>query len=288
MNLAIKKSDFRILIIDDERDFLSSMEFWFRSQGYTVLTASSGIEGLEILKKTVPNIVFLDYLMPGIDGVQTLNRLRRMYPQLPVVMLTAHAREDVRVEAYKHGANGVFDKSLDFYKAEHLINTLVRVVSKERRRPVPARWRRLVWWLVLLFWVLVPLFFFSRLAQPQVCFGRHCIDVELAVSDEERARGLMFRSALPPDRGMLFIFPAEGLWPFWMKNTYIPLDVIWLNSGREIVETYARALPAPKLVEPPSFGGTQKARYAVEVPADFIRLHRIRVGDKVRFKWIFL
>jgi uncharacterized membrane protein (UPF0127 family) len=99
---------------------------------------------------------------------------------------------------------------------------------------------------------------------------------------------LMFRSALPPDTGMLFVFPEEGLWTFWMKNTYIPLDVVWLNDAREVVETYAMAMPAPGVPEPPSFGGTQKARYVVEVASDFIRAHKIRVGDKVRFQWIFL
>jgi uncharacterized membrane protein (UPF0127 family)/CheY-like chemotaxis protein len=283
-----KKSDFRILIIDDEKDFLSSMEFWFRSQGYTVLTAPGGREALEVLKKTVPNIIFLDYLMPDMNGVQVLGRLRRMYPHVPVVMLTAHAREDVRIEAYKVGANGVFDKSLDFYKAEHLINSLVRVVSKERRRPTVLRYRPRRWVAVLLALTLLSFLAIPRVLAPRVCFGDHCIRVELAVTPEQRTQGLMFRSALPPDTGMLFVFPEEGLWTFWMKNTYIPLDVVWLNDAREVVETYAMAMPAPGVPEPPSFGGTQKARYVVEVASDFIRAHKIRVGDKVRFQWIFL
>lgn len=285
---ADKKSDFRVLIIDDEKDFLSSMEFWFRSQGYTVLTAPGGREALEVLKKTVPNIIFLDYLMPDMNGVEVLARLRRMYPRIPVVMLTAHAREDVRIEAYKHGANGVFDKSLDFYKAEHLINSLVRVVSKERKKPVPFQCRRFCWSGLLLAAALLAAFVWPRAFIPQVCFGDKCIRVEMAISAQERSQGLMFRTSLPPDTGMLFVFPEEGLWTFWMKNTYIPLDVIWLDQARQVVETYAMALPAPGILEPPSFGGTQKARYVVEAASGFIRAHQIRVGDKARFKWIFL
>jgi uncharacterized membrane protein (UPF0127 family)/ActR/RegA family two-component response regulator len=283
-----KKSDFKVLIIDDEKDFLSSMEFWFRSQGYAVLTASGGPEALDVLKKTVPNIIFLDYLMPGMNGVEVLHRLRRMYPRIPVVMLTAHAREDVRIEAYKHGANGVFDKSLDFYKAEHLINSLVRVVSKERRKPAPFRCRRFCWVALALAVAGVSVFAALRFFSPQVCFGDRCIRVELAVSVQERSQGLMFRSSLPSGTGMLFVFPEEGLWPFWMKNTYMPLDVIWLNDAREVVETYAMALPASDAAQPPSFGGTQKARYVVEAAPGIIRAQQIRVGDKARFKWIFL
>jgi len=71
--------------------------------------------------------------------------------------------------------------------------------------------------------------------QPQVCFKEHCFFVELAKTEEARAQGLMFRKSLDKDQGMLFIFNQEGIYPFWMKNTLIPLDIIWLNKDSKVV-----------------------------------------------------
>src|SRR3990172_7339338 len=60
----------------------------------------------------------------------------------------------------------------------------------------------------------------------QVCFGQECFEVEIADSPEEQAKGLMGRESLEPGKGMLFVFPEEGIYPFWMKDTLMPLDMI--------------------------------------------------------------
>jgi len=62
------------------------------------------------------------------------------------------------------------------------------------------------------------------------CFKDRCYTVELAGTDEERKSGLMWREHLDVDRGMLFVYPVEGVYVFWMKNTLIPLDIIWLAA----------------------------------------------------------
>src|ERR1035437_263623 len=59
-----------------------------------------------------------------------------------------------------------------------------------------------------------------------VCFKQNCFSVELAKTSAEQERGLMYRTELDKDKGMLFIFYNEGIYPFWMKNTLIPLDMI--------------------------------------------------------------
>lgn len=127
-----QKSDFHILIIDDDRDFLSSMSVWFKSQGYGVEAVTRGEEALKILKKRKPNIIFLDFFMPGMDGLETLQNIRRMKIKAPVVMLSRDVPESVCLAAYALGINAILDKTLDFYNAQHLINSLSRVVSRPR------------------------------------------------------------------------------------------------------------------------------------------------------------
>ena len=286
--VPLKKSDFLILIVDDEKDFLTSMEFWFKTQGYSVVAVSSGAEALEFLKTKKPNIVFLDYVMPGMNGLETLEKIRVIFEDLPVVLLTAHADEAVRLEAYRHGINGIFDKSFGFYKAEHLLNSLVRVMSRERR-PTRSFVKRYLAFAAIIFVFFLVVFITQRasLWEPQVCLGGACVKVELAQTQATRTEGLMFRSSLAADRGMLFIFPEEGYWPFWMKDTYIPLDLIWMDKNRQVVEIINRALPMPGVLEPPPFGGIYPSRYVLEVNAGFARKNNIVTGQKATFKWIF-
>ena len=65
--------------------------------------------------------------------------------------------------------------------------------------------------------------------QEKVCFQDNCFNVELVATPGERAKGLMFRRSLGYKQGMLFVFEDESIHSFWMKNTFIPLDIIWLN-----------------------------------------------------------
>lgn len=73
-------------------------------------------------------------------------------------------------------------------------------------------------------------------SKPRVCFGERCVLVEVARTPEERSRGLMYRESLPPTSGMLFVFEEENVYGFWMKNTRIPLDAIWLDGNGSVVD----------------------------------------------------
>ena len=73
--------------------------------------------------------------------------------------------------------------------------------------------------------------------------GNHTFDIELALTDEDRASGLMFRTELAPDKGMLFVFGDSAPRSFWMHNTYIPLDIIFIRLDGKIINIVKKARP---------------------------------------------
>jgi uncharacterized membrane protein (UPF0127 family) len=118
--------------------------------------------------------------------------------------------------------------------------------------------------------------------QDMVCFDNTCFHVELAVTPEERTRGLMQRNYLGPDKGMLFIFENEGDYPFWMKNTSIPLDIIWISGNKEVVAINRNSRPCgenPCLLMSPG----RKSRYVLEINAGLSQKINLKMGEQVKF-----
>ena len=103
--------------------------------------------------------------------------------------------------------------------------------------------------------------------------------VEIAATPEKREVGLMYRRELPPNHGMLFIFPAERINSFWMKNTPIPLDMIFISRERKIVGIVHETVPFSldgRSVPVPS-------RYVLEINGGLSRQYGFKAGDVVRF-----
>jgi uncharacterized protein len=109
--------------------------------------------------------------------------------------------------------------------------------------------------------------------------GTWVIDVELARSEAERNRGLMWRRELKPDHGMLFLFESESVLSFWMHNTLIALDMLHLDENRVVVGVVANA---PPQTDSPRVTG-KPARYLLEVSAGEAAAHAIGPGAKARF-----
>jgi uncharacterized protein len=107
--------------------------------------------------------------------------------------------------------------------------------------------------------------------------GVHSFAVELAVNDEQRARGLMFRRELPEGRGMLFDFHREQPITMWMQNTYIPLDMIFIRGDGRILSIAENTEPLSTRVI--SSGGPVRA--VLEVIAGTAKKLGIRPGDRV-------
>jgi uncharacterized membrane protein (UPF0127 family) len=106
------------------------------------------------------------------------------------------------------------------------------------------------------------------------------VTAEIADTDDKRQRGLMFREALDQNEGMIFIFDEPGFYPFWMKNTLISLDMLWVDVHGKIV-SIAQSVPPCEADPCPSYPpiAGSSALYVVEVVAGFTRQHGVKVGD---------
>jgi uncharacterized protein len=113
--------------------------------------------------------------------------------------------------------------------------------------------------------------------------GGNEIGVELALTDEQRARGLMFRESLAPDRGMLFFFPYEDRWSFWMKNTMIPLDIIWIDRERRIAHI-ERQVPPCRSDPCPSYAPDAAGYYVLELAGGRAAELNLQTGDVLEFR----
>ena len=121
-------------------------------------------------------------------------------------------------------------------------------------------------------------------AGPRVIFpDGFVVHVEIAAEDELRARGLMFRDHLQPGTGMLFFFPSDGDYPFWMKNTIIPLDMIWIDADRKVAYIAHEAQPC-KVENCPNYPPNAISRYVLEVAGGVAKEHGLKAGDVLRFE----
>jgi uncharacterized membrane protein (UPF0127 family) len=111
------------------------------------------------------------------------------------------------------------------------------------------------------------------------------IRAEIAGTPQEHARGLMFRSSLPPDRGMIFNFPDVDRRPFWMFQTLIPLDIIWMDPEGAIVEISADTPPCEsrQAADCRNYGGAAPSQYVLELAAGQAAAHGLKVGDRILF-----
>jgi CheY-like chemotaxis protein len=117
----------RILLIDDQPDFVEPMSFWMRAKGFDVITAPDGLAGIEKVRSGGVDVVFCDYKMPGIDGLETVRRIREFNKSIPIVMLTAHA-DDVKLQesARSLDISGLFPKMAQFEDLDNVLDAILR------------------------------------------------------------------------------------------------------------------------------------------------------------------
>jgi len=119
----------------------------------------------------------------------------------------------------------------------------------------------------------------ERPGRTKINIGSHILWVEIADRPDTRERGLMFRKSMPGDEGMLFIFEYPQIQSFWMRNTYIPLDIAFISDNGRIINI----LSMKPLDEGPRYRSLAPALYVIETNAGWFEANGIKTGDQVKF-----
>jgi uncharacterized membrane protein (UPF0127 family) len=109
--------------------------------------------------------------------------------------------------------------------------------------------------------------------------GPLCVSLEVARTPEAQRQGLMYRSSLADGHGMLFVFPADADHQFWMKNTLIPLDMLFIAADGLVVGVHTDATP----LSTAPIGVGRPSRYVLEVPGGWAARRGVAPGDRVEF-----
>ncbi|MBI4765191.1 MAG: response regulator [Deltaproteobacteria bacterium] len=117
----------KVLLVDDEVDFLDTLSERMRTRGMEVATSSTGVEALQKVEKEAYDVIILDLMMPGVDGLEALKILKAKRPELQVILLTGHATVEKGIEAMKLGAMDFLEKPAD-------LNLLTEKIKKAQAK----------------------------------------------------------------------------------------------------------------------------------------------------------
>ena len=120
--------------------------------------------------------------------------------------------------------------------------------------------------------------------QGDFSFPQHNLNLQIERAENlaHQAKGLMYREKLDENKGMLFVFSNETQRTFWMKNTYISLDLIYVSKDKKIVEIKENIEPC-QVDDCPTYTSENKAQYVLEVNAGFVQKNQIQIGETVVF-----
>ncbi len=121
--------EFKVLMVDDEEDFVTTLSERMKMRDVDSDVALDGEQALQRVEDDIPDVMVLDLKMPGIDGLEVLRRVRKAYPQIPVVILTGHGSEKDEAEARRLGAFDYLQKPVDIEK-------LVKILRKAYKSKV--------------------------------------------------------------------------------------------------------------------------------------------------------
>lgn len=122
----------KLLLVDDEKGITDSLKNFFDTRGFKVYTANTGEEALEIVKEDKPDIVFLDIRMKGMDGLDILERIKKIDNKLKVIMLTIHGEQEMMDKAKELGADEYITKPFRVDYLEEVVIKKIQELTKEK------------------------------------------------------------------------------------------------------------------------------------------------------------
>jgi len=131
MKDQIKNATTTILVIDDEASILNLVGLILENRGYTVARAIDAFQGMELVTSLEPQLVILDYMMPGMDGLEALNRIKSRFPDTYVIMFTGKGSEEIAVELMKAGASDYILKPFNNQNLLERVENVLRIRSIE-------------------------------------------------------------------------------------------------------------------------------------------------------------
>ncbi len=134
----------KVLIVDDEKDFVEMFSLRLKEQGEKVSTAHSGKEALKLLETVGIDVVILDIRMPGMDGIDTLKQIKKIHPIVEVILLTGHGSTETAVEGMKLGAFDYLMKPADFEDIKIKIDNARKRKDEQEERIRQAELRLLL------------------------------------------------------------------------------------------------------------------------------------------------
>jgi DNA-binding response OmpR family regulator len=126
-----------ILVIDDDELVSRTLQRALKMYDYQVMTANSGIEGLQLARRHRPDLIILDIMMPGVDGYQVCRQIRGdpLLKELPVLFLTAKAKDEDKIEGFRAGADDYLVKPFNMQELELRVKAILRRVTQEDPEP---------------------------------------------------------------------------------------------------------------------------------------------------------
>jgi DNA-binding response OmpR family regulator len=137
-------TSYSILIIDDEPNLRRSLGMILQRAGYIITTASNAAEAIQVLQAGAYDITFLDIKLPDQSGIQLLPQLRKLYPEMPILILTAHATLDTAIEAVRQGARDYLLKPVDPEIILSRVEGVLDETRPKRRREITSQLQSLV------------------------------------------------------------------------------------------------------------------------------------------------
>jgi len=126
-----KDKEIRVLLVDDDRDFAQLMSHWLQQQGCSITVAYGGEEGIKKIKEDAPDIVFLDVIMPNMDGFTALRKIREFNSTLPVILMSSYLEDrGVGKKSNAFGMSGFFGKGDEFSRALTLLHEALKIDKK--------------------------------------------------------------------------------------------------------------------------------------------------------------